>query len=81
MMKKAIILLLPILLLLLTGCWWEEYIYEFDQPMENIEKVEIMTYDESSGETTLLKELNKEEYTALLQSLQGMTCKNSLATE
>ncbi len=43
--------------------------------MKNIEKVEIMTYDDTSKVTTPLKELNKEEYTALLQSLKEMPCK------
>ena len=74
MKKNACLFLFLTLLFLICGCVYRDYTYEFDQPIENIEKVEIMTYDENTNTTSLLKELEKEEYTSLLHSITKLSC-------
>ena len=77
MRLKYVCLLVFVLLIAVafTGCNFIDYTYSLDQSMDNIQKVELCSYDYESNSTSLIIELDMETGKALLTEITALTCR------
>lgn len=69
-----IVIVSVFLSVLLMGCNAESFTYEFRQDGENIERVEISTYDHNTKKLTTITSLSKDEIAILLEDIKVLEC-------
>ena len=70
----ALLLLITSVLMLVAGCQERKVDYSLRQGQDNIEKVEICTYDDLTKTRTPIKELAESEYQQLITEFLEMSC-------
>ena len=80
--RIAILFLTIVASVSLGGCFFgiyvamnaKEYSYEFEQPMDNVESVELRSYDYDTRSTSVLMVLEIEEAKKMLTELGALVC-------
>ncbi len=73
--KKLLVLFLAVSLLLLAAGCQRTYDYSFSQPLDQVEKVEILAYDDKADVATPLVVLDENQANALLTDIDALLCK------